>query len=158
MSGAVCSTAPATRRPRGPRNDRPVPLTNPKVTRGPCPFGLPRATTGAADAGGLALGERERGRALGGCLQDGQVAIGVDADDGRIGAASIGEGDGQLVAVQVVGVGQDPVLADHHAGAAAPSVADADHRWSNALRDLADLPAQVCQGCHVVVLPPQGRM
>ena len=46
MSGAVCSTAPATRRPRGPRNDRPVPLTKPNVTRGPCPFGLPSATTG----------------------------------------------------------------------------------------------------------------
>ena len=35
MSGAVCSIAPATRRPRGPRKERPTPLTKPKVTRGP---------------------------------------------------------------------------------------------------------------------------
>ena len=101
-----------------------------------------------ADAGRIGP-ELERGRALGRGLEDGDVAIGVDAGDGRIGRSAIREGDGHLVAVEVVGVGQDPVLGDHHAGAAAPSVADADHRRSDALRDLADLPAQVCQGCHV---------
>src|SRR6185436_12751757 len=44
--GAVCSTAPATRRPRGPRNARPMPETYPTVTRSPLPAGLPIATTG----------------------------------------------------------------------------------------------------------------
>ena len=125
-----------------------MPLTKPKVTRGPCPFGLPSATTGVPTPG-ASVPSVERGRALGRGLEDGDVAIGVDAGDGRIGRSAIREGDGHLVAVEVVGVGEDPVLGDHHAGAAAPSVADADDRRSDALRDLADLPADLCQGCHV---------
>ena len=44
-SGAVCSIAPAIRRPRGPRKLRAVEDTNPGVTRRPRPPGLPSAST-----------------------------------------------------------------------------------------------------------------
>ena len=37
-SGAVCSRLPLMRRPRGPRNVRPVALTAPVVTRTPPSF------------------------------------------------------------------------------------------------------------------------
>src|SRR5260370_12183 len=52
-SCAVCSRLPVMRRPRGPRNARSTPETNPNVTRSPRPPGLDRANTGvpiAADA------------------------------------------------------------------------------------------------------------
>src|SRR2546430_2321709 len=52
-SCAVCSRLPVMRRPRGPRNARSTPETNPNVTRNPRPPGLDRANTGvpiAADA------------------------------------------------------------------------------------------------------------
>ena len=45
-SGAVCSTLPVMRRPRGPRNARSTPDTNPNVTRSPRPPGLDSANTG----------------------------------------------------------------------------------------------------------------
>ena len=45
-SGAVCSTLPVMRRPRGPRKERSTPETNPNVTRSPRPPGLASANTG----------------------------------------------------------------------------------------------------------------
>src|SRR4051794_34726617 len=46
-SGAVCSSEPPIRRPRGPRNERPVALSRPNVARRPRPPGLASAITGS---------------------------------------------------------------------------------------------------------------
>src|SRR3954447_2375912 len=50
-SGAECSMAPATRRPRGPRTLRSALVTKPRVARSPRPPGSARAMTGAPSPG-----------------------------------------------------------------------------------------------------------
>ena len=113
----------------------------------PVPVRVAEGHHGRADAGCIGAQLQRRG-AFCRCLEDGEVAVGVDAECLCVGGSSIGEGDRHLVAVEVVRIRQDPVLADDHAGAATPSVADPDHRWSDSLRDSADFPSQLSQACH----------
>ncbi|TME30910.1 MAG: hypothetical protein E6I62_08030 [Chloroflexi bacterium] len=77
-----------------------------------------------------------------------EVAIAVDAQHLAIGLAAIQEVDVHLVAVQVVGVGQDLALLEHDPRTAPPSVADAHRRPVHARRDLGDRRAELIKGPH----------
>jgi len=57
-----------------------------------------------------------------------QVAVAIGSQDLALALLPVGEVDMHLVAVQVVGVGQDLALLDHDARAAAPSVSNANCR------------------------------
>ena len=63
--------------------------------------------TAAPSGDAVAVAPLERRRAGGVDVDDGEVAVAVDAGDRADVAAAVGEGDGDLVAAQVVGVGED---------------------------------------------------
>ena len=122
-SGAVCSIEPPMRRPPGPRKERPVAETRPKVVRRPRPPGLARANTGVpteTPGGGIVLPGDRRG--LAGVDGDrGDVEVGVGARDLPVGGVTAGEADRDLLAAQDVRVGQDAARCDDDAGARAPT-------------------------------------
>ena len=87
---------------------------------------------GTADAERGAVGPVERGGTGRVDVDDREVAVAVPAGNGPARATAVSERDGDFVATQVVGVGQDLARGDHDAGATrAP--ADADDGWSGAL-------------------------
>ena len=126
-SGAVCSTLPAIRRPPGPRNARRHAETRPNVTRDAAADGGRGAEDGRAHVERVAGAPGDRRGAGRVDRDDREVAVGVDAGDGAARGSPVGEGDRDLVAAQVVGVGQDLAVGDDDAGATAVS-ADADDR------------------------------
>ena len=105
------------RRPPGPRNARSTDDTKPNETRAP-----PDGRRGGREHGG-ADGAVPDDQAIGGApvvstLDDGQVAVPVDALGGADGGPAAGEADGDLAAAQVVGVGEHAAVGDDDAGTA----------------------------------------
>ena len=134
-SGAVCSIAPLIRRPRGPRKLRAVDDTNPGVTRRPRPPGIGEGEHRASD--------RQRSSASSDHSIGSMSAVSAsitarsrsasEAEHTAGLAPAVKERDGDLVAAEVVGVGEDPPGADHEPGAASPALAEPDHRGAEAL-------------------------
>jgi hypothetical protein len=106
------------------------------------------AEDGRADRELGAVGPLDCGGARGVDLHDGEIAVAVDARDRAAGPAAISEGDGHLIAAQVVGVGQDRALGDHDAGAAR-AAADPDDGGADAFRDGRDGGLEFFDGGHV---------
>ena len=136
-SGAVCSTLPSMRRPPGPRNARATAETSPNVTRVPPPWMAAAPKTAVPTAEAAAVAPLERLRAGGVDLDHREVAVAVDCRHGAARAAAVGERDGDLVAAQVVGIGQDHAVGDDDAGAAR-AAADPDDGRADALGDGGD--------------------
>ena len=104
---------------------------------------------GAADLERDVIGPGDRGHAGRIGPDHGKVAVSVETDDSVIGLASVREKDADVVAVEVVGVGEDLAVLDHDAGAAAPSVSDPDGGRSDGCRDPSDRAAELIQCCHL---------
>ena len=133
-SGAVCSTAPSTRRPRGSRKRRPADETNPSVTRSPRPPGLARASTGVPIAGGLArLPAHRRSRhrcprsARRGRARGRRPTRAAHATAVRERRRSPPRGAALWAQVSTLPV------ADHHPRAERPAAAESHHRRARAL-------------------------
>ena len=114
------------RRPRGPRNERPSAETAPGVTRRPRAARVAPARTPACPMPAPpASRPLDAGRVAGLDLDHGEVAVGVERratrPPGRGGRRRSVTVD--LVAAQVVGVGQHPALGDDDAGCRAPAAA-----------------------------------
>ena len=123
-SGAVCSMAPRDAPPARPaeaaagREE-----TKPSVARSPRPPGLASATTGAPIAAARRCGLPRRPARRPRCrprAPRGRSRCPTPATPRGLPAA-VGEGDGHLVAAQVVGVREDAALGDDHAGARGPT-------------------------------------
>src|SRR6187399_3015463 len=82
-SGAVCSMAPLTRRPRGPLNARSTELTKPSVARMPPSPARARATTGVPTPGADAAPGARAGTSPV-HLEHREVAVGVHAREARL--------------------------------------------------------------------------
>ena len=70
-------------------------------------------------------------------VDDREVAVAIPAGDRAAGPTAVGEGDGDLVAAQVVGIGQDLAVGDDDAGAARAAT-DPDDGRADALGDRGD--------------------
>ena len=147
-SGAVCSRLPPIRLPPGPRNVCSMADTVPAVTRAaPAPVAARPKTTSpmAASASDQASGRRP-GRVD---LDDREVAVRIDAADRAALRSAVAERDGDLVAAEVVGVGEDAAVGDDDA-AAAVALADADDGRAGRLVDAADRAGKIVEDGHVV--------
>ena len=116
----------------------------------------PATVAGAGPEDGAADGERravaplERGRAGRVDVDDREIAVAVPAGDGPARATAVSERDGDFVAAQVVGVGQDLARGDDDAGAAR-AAADPDDGWAGALGDGGDGGLEFFDDAHSVV-------
>ena len=136
-SGAVCSTLPSMRRPPGPAECPRDGGDEAERDAGPATVAGPGAEDGGPDAQVGAVRPGDRGRAGGVDVDDREVAVAVPAGDGAAGATAVGEGHGDLVAAQVVGIGQDLAVGDDDAGAARAAT-DPDDGRADALGDRGD--------------------
>ena len=133
----------------GPRNARATAETRPNVTRRPAAVRGRGAEDGACRSSSAAPSPQASGGGAGRVdLDDREVAVAVDAGDGAARPPAVGEGDGDLVAAQVVGVGQDRAVGDDDAGAAG-AAADPDDGWADALGDGGDGGLEFLDGAHV---------
>ena len=121
----------------GPRNARATAETRPNVTRVPPPWLAPAPKTAVPTARAAPSPHSSGGRAGGVDVDDREVAVAVPAGDRAARLPAVGERDGDLVAAQVVGVGQDLAGGDDDAGAAG-AAADPDDGWADALGDGGD--------------------
>ena len=116
------------RRPRGPRNERPVALNQPERRAQAAPAGVGEREHGLADAdraGALGV-PRDRRRVAGVHRDRREVEVGVRAGDPAVLGAAVGERHRHLLAAQHVRVGEDDAVGRDDAGAAAPAAAEAD--------------------------------
>ena len=95
----------------------------------------------------LGVGPRERRGAGGVDVDHGEIAVGIDAEDGATRRSSVAEGHGDLVAPEVVGVGQDAAVTDDDA-AAAHAAADPDHCRPGAVMNGADGAGKIVEDGH----------
>ena len=99
--------------------------------------------------GAAAAGSHSTGSASPVSTRDGgEVEVGVDARDAAGLAAAALEGDGDLFAAQVVGVGEDAPGGDDHAAPAPPAAAEAHDGGADALGGLADGLLKIGDGAH----------
>ena len=101
-----------------------------------------------ADPHGVGAGPVERRRVLGVDLDDGEVAVDVDAGDPPGFGAAVGEGYGDLLAADVVRVGENPTRGDDDAGSDAPALSHADQGRTDLGSDALDRGSDLCQQCH----------
>ena len=79
---------------------------------------------------------------------DDEVSVGVGAEHLGLRRAPVGEGDLGGAVTQVVGVGEDPTVGDHHP--AAPAIApDGDGRGPDAVGDRRHRPLQFIERWHL---------
>ena len=121
---------PVIRRPRGPRKVRSVPDTRPKVTLNPRPPGFENPNTGDRSTRPLRRSPSSRGCISCIHLQHGEIAAGSTPRVPGSGAPVV-EGDGRLVAPDVVCVRQDQSGGYDHTGALDPAVADPHDRGAH---------------------------
>ena len=117
------------------------------MTRVPPPWLAPAPKTARPDGEVGAVRPGDGGRAGRVDVDDREVAVAVPARDGPARATAVSERDGDFVAAQVVGIGQDLAVGDDDAGAAGPA-ADPDDGRSDALGDGGDGGLQVFDGAH----------
>ena len=98
----------------------------------------------ASDAA-VAPGDR-RGTGRVDC-HDREIAVAIDTGHGAAGRAPVGERDGDLVAAQVVGIGQDLAVGDDDAGAAGVAP-DADDGGAGGGGDGTDGRAEFFDDAH----------
>ena len=117
------------------------------MTRVPPPWLALGAEDGGPDGEVGAVGPGDRGRAGGVDVDDREVAVAVPAGDGAARATAVGERDGDFVAAQVVGIGQDLAVGDDDAGAAR-AAADPDDGRADALGDGGDGGLELFDDAH----------
>ena len=159
-SGAECSIEPPMRRPRGPRNERPVAVTRPNVVRRPRPPGSASANTGLPARERLDGGRipGDGGRAAGVDLDHGDVEVGVDAGDAAEHELAVRAPHGDLVAAQHVRVGEHAPVGDHDARAAAPAATEPDHRRARPARRRRSPPPAARRGSRPSVVLLQSHL
>ena len=137
---AVCSRAPETRRPRGPRKPRSAAATKPRLARSAAPAGVGQGDHGGADPD-LGVGRRpgERLDLARVDLQQRHAEVAVDPDELRARAAVLGEGHGDPLGADVVSRGQHAVAGDHRSRPEPPAAPDPDHGGAALAGDLGDL-------------------
>src|SRR6187401_231302 len=111
-----------------------------------------RAEYRGADAQLGAVGPGDGRRAGGIDVDDREVAVAVPAGNGPARATAVSERDGDFVAAQVVGVGQDLARREDDAGAARAAT-DPDDGWAGALRDRGDGGLEFFDDAHSVCSP-----
>src|SRR5436190_19501533 len=102
---------------------------------------------------GIGVREAERRGARRVDVDDREVPVTVDAADLADGRTAITEGDGDLVAAEIVGIGQDAAVGDDNA-AAADSAADPDDARGGGVGDGADRGGELFEGGHDTEDPP----
>ncbi len=85
-------------------------------------------------------------------VDDREIAVAVPAGHGPARATAVSERDGDFVAAQVVGVGQDLAVGDDDAGAARPA-ADPDDGRADAVGDRGDGGLEFFDDCHGACAP-----
>ena len=142
------------RRPRGPRNERPVDDDEAERGAQAAPAGVGEREDGRADRRARRRSAHSTAGASPVSTRDhGDVGVDVDARDRAGLAASAGERDGDLVAAQVVRVRQHEAVADDDARPASPAAARGRRRTGptrSATRAIA--AAQLSKNSHAAQL------
>src|SRR5262249_44433689 len=115
----------------------------------------PQPEDGVAD-GGIGVREGQRGRAGGVDVDDREIAVRVDAADRTDGGPAVAERDGDLVAAEIVGGGQD-AAGGHDDAAAADPAADANDAAGSRVGDRADGGGELFEGGHGWWMPPDDQ-
>ena len=142
------------RRPPGPRNARDTDETRPNVTRSvPAPVAAAPKDRGPDRQGPVLAGSPgDRGGAGRVDADDRKVTVGIHAGHGAPGGSTVGKGDGDLRAAEVMGVGQDLAVSDDDAGSTAVA-ANADDGRAYRRGHMADGIGKIGERAHVVMAP-----